>query len=77
MWTKEEKKVLDDLYMSAIGSDNTDYILEKLSGIYNMIWNKHIAHFGYVDMSSGEVLATSCDERNWELVAVEKEENNG
>ena len=40
-WTEKEKEILDDLYASAIGSDNTDYILEKLSGIYNMIWNKH------------------------------------
>lgn len=71
-WTEKEKEILDDLYASAIGSDNTDYILEKLSGIYNMIWNKHIAHFEYVDIPSEEVLATSCDERKWELVAVEK-----
>lgn len=71
-WTKKEKEILDDLYASAIGSDNTDYILEKLSGIYNMIWDKHIATFEYVDMNNGEVLATSCDKRNWELVAVEK-----
>lgn len=61
MWTKEEKKVLDDLYISAIGSDNTDYILEKLSEIFNIIWKTQIAS----------------DEKNWKLIAIEKEENNG
>lgn len=41
-WTKEEKEVLDDLYESVIGSDNTDYILEKLSEIFNIIWKTQI-----------------------------------
>lgn len=61
MWTKEEKEVLDDLYESAIGSDNTDYILEKLGEIFAMIWNTHISY----------------DEKKWKLIAIEKEEDNG
>ena len=61
MWTKEEKEVLDDLYISAIGSDNTDYILEKLSEIFNIIWKTQIIS----------------DEKKWKLIAIEKEENNG
>lgn len=60
-WTKEEKEVLDDLYESAIGSDNADYILEKLSEIFNIIWKTQITG----------------DEKNWKLIAIEKEENNG
>ena len=56
MWNSEEKAKLDDLYSSAIGSDNTDYILEKLTEIYDMIWNEHI----------------SFEEKDWELIAVEK-----
>ena len=61
MWNNEEKAKLDDLYSSAIGSDNTDYILEKLSEIFNIIWKTQIAS----------------DEKNWKLIAIEKEENNG
>lgn len=61
MWTKEEKEVLDDLYISAIGSDNTDYILEKLSEIFNIIWKTQI----------------TSDEKKWKLIAIEKEEDNG
>lgn len=57
-WTEEEKEKLDDLYASAIGSDNTDYILDKLSEIFNIIWDKHIAKL----------------DKNWELIAVEKGE---
>ncbi len=76
MWNSEEKAKLDDLYSSAIGSDNTDYILEKLSGIYNMIWKKQIASLEYVDLSSGKILAKSNDEKKWKLIAME-EENNG
>ncbi len=56
-WTKEEKEKLDDLYSSAIFSDNTDYVLEKLSEIYNMIWNNNISFL----------------EKDWKLVAREKE----
>lgn len=61
MWTKEEKEVLDDLYISAIGSDNTDYILEKLSEIFNIIWKTQI----------------TSDEKKWKLIAIKKEEDNG
>lgn len=75
MWTKKEREILDDLYKSAIGSDNTDYILEKLSGIYNMIWETQIASLEYVDLSSGEILATSNDEKKWKLIAIEEENN--
>lgn len=73
MWTKKEREILDDLYKSAIGSDNTDYILEKLSGIYNMIWEKQIASLEYVDLSNGEILATSNDEKKWKLITIEEE----
>lgn len=75
-WTKEEREKLDDLYESAIGSDNTDYILEKLTEIYNMIWNTHIATLCYYDLTSGEKLAECEDYREWELVAVEKEKES-
>ena len=54
MWNSEEKAKLDDLYSSAIGSDNTDYILEKLSEIFNIIWKTQIAS----------------DEKNWKLIVM-------
>lgn len=59
-WTKKEKEILQDLFDSAIGSDNTDYILEKLSKIYNMIWDKHI---------DGE-------NNNWELIGIKENDKN-
>lgn len=75
MWTKKEREILDDLYESAIGSDNTDYILEKLSGIYNMIMENQIANLEYVDLSSGKILAKSNNEKKWKLIAIEEENN--
>lgn len=72
MWTKKEREILDDLYESAIGSDNTDYILEKLSGIYNMIMENQIANLEYVDLSSGKILAKSNNEKKWKLIAIEE-----
>ena len=75
MWTKKEREILDDLYESAIGSDNTDYILEKLSGKYNMIMENQIANLEYVDLSSGKILAKSNNEKKWKLIAIEEENN--
>lgn len=75
MWTKKEREILDDLYESAIGSDNTDYILEKLSGIYNMIMENQIANLEYIDLSSGKILAKSNNEKKWKLIAIEEENN--
>lgn len=72
MWTKKEREILDDLYESAIGSDNADYILEKLSGIYNMIMENQIANLEYVDLSSGKILAKSNNEKKWKLIAIEE-----
>ena len=75
MWTKKEREILDDLYESAIGSDNTDYILEKLSEIYNMIMENQIANLEYIDLSSGKILAESNNEKKWKLIAIEEENN--
>lgn len=72
MWTKKEREILDDLYERAIGSDNTDYILEKLSGIYNMIKENQITNLEYVDLSSGKILAKSNNEKKWKLIAIEE-----
>ena len=74
MWTKNERAVLQDLFDSAIGSDNTDYILEKLSAIYNMIYNTQIARMYMIDMKEKKIVFIGDKEkRNFELIAKEKE----
>lgn len=73
MWTKKEREILQDLFNSAIGSDNTDYILEKLSEIYNIIWSTQIEQLYAIDMNIGKIHHIGDNEKTWKLVAIEKE----
>lgn len=41
-WSIEKQMRLYELFLSAIYSDNTDYIKEQLSRIYTMIYSNNI-----------------------------------
>ncbi|MBO7615032.1 MAG: hypothetical protein J6T15_04990 [Bacilli bacterium] len=54
-WYLERKSEFDSLYCMAIGSDNLDYIKEKLDVFYNMAKDSILdpEHLGYVNMAEG------------------------
>ena len=41
-WSIEKQKRLYELLLCAINSDNVDYILDKLSEIYTMIYDNNV-----------------------------------
>lgn len=53
--TIEKKVELYDLFLSACGSDNTDYIAEQLRQIYEKLKERILnMEFVYIDMRTGK-----------------------
>ena len=53
--TIEEQVELYDLFLSAIRSENLDYIEEKLRQIYNIMLDRiNNMNITYIDMSTGK-----------------------